>query len=43
MASVNPSIHCQFHCIRHPSNLLLEKWAKDGMQDLPVDDFDFFL
>lgn len=42
-AHVNPSIHCGFHCIRHPSNLLLEKWAKDGVQDPPVDDFDFFL
>ncbi len=40
---VNPSIHCQFHCIRHPTNQLLEKWAAEGMGTDSVDDYDFFL
>lgn len=43
MQRVNPSIHCGFHCIRHPSNLLLEKWAAQGFDSAPVEDFDFFL
>ncbi len=44
MEKVNPSIHCTFHCIRHQSNLLLEKWAAEGgSPDDAVDDFDFFI
>lgn len=43
MKQVNPSIHCMFHCIRHPSNLLLEKWAAEGFDSAAVDDYDFFL
>jgi len=43
MRQVNPSLHCQFHCIRHPSNLLLEKWAAEGMDSDSLDDFDLFL
>jgi len=43
MARVNPSIHCTFHCIRHPSNLLLERWAKEGMDGQALEDFDLFL
>ena len=43
MKQVNPSIHCAFHCIRHPSNLLLEEWAAKGFTEPPIDDFDFFL
>jgi MoaA/NifB/PqqE/SkfB family radical SAM enzyme len=43
---LDPAIHCQFHCIRHPSNQLLEKWAAEGMDKgnpPEIDDFDFFL
>lgn len=43
MERVNPSIHCAFHCIRHPSNLLLEKWAAEGFDAAPIDDYDFFM
>jgi MoaA/NifB/PqqE/SkfB family radical SAM enzyme len=45
MARVNPSIHCTFHCIRHPTNLLLEKWAAEGMgpDEAAIDDFDLFI
>lgn len=42
-ARVNPSIHCSFHCIRHPSNLLLERWAAKGMDPDELDDFDLFI
>lgn len=42
-ARVNPSIHCTFHCIRHPSNLKLEKWAADGMDPDELDDYDLFI
>lgn len=40
---LNPSIHCSFHCIRHRSNLLLEKWAVEGVPDEGIDDYDLFL
>jgi MoaA/NifB/PqqE/SkfB family radical SAM enzyme len=43
MKKVNPGIHCTFHCIRHGSNLLLEEWAKNGMPDESVMDYDFFI
>ncbi len=43
MKRVNPSIHCTFHCIRHRSNLLLEKWAAEGMPAESIDDYDFFI
>jgi MoaA/NifB/PqqE/SkfB family radical SAM enzyme len=43
MKQLNPSIHCAFHCIRHPSNLLLEKWASSGFDPKVIEDFDFFL
>lgn len=43
MRRVNPSIHCTFHCIRHSSNLLLEKWAAEGMDEKALEDFDFFV
>lgn len=43
MRRVNPSIHCSFHCIRHNSNLLLEKWAAEGVPEEGLDDFDLFL
>lgn len=40
---VNPSIHCTFHCIRHRSNLLLEKWAAEGVPEDGLDDYDLFI
>ena len=43
MRRLNPSIHCTFHCIRHRSNLLLEEWARDGMNGEVLEDFDLFL
>lgn len=43
MRRVNPSIHCSFHCIRHRSNLLLEKWAAEGMPDDDIADYDLFM
>lgn len=43
MKRVNPSIHCSFHCIRHSSNLLLEKWAAEGVAAEGPEDFDFFV
>ena len=43
MDKVNPSIHCTFHCIRHGSNQLLEKWAAEGVPEGGVDDYDFFI
>lgn len=43
MKRLNPSIHCTFHCIRHRSNLLLEKWAAEGIPDDHVADYDFFI
>jgi MoaA/NifB/PqqE/SkfB family radical SAM enzyme len=43
MKRVNPSIHCTFHCIRHSSNLLLEKWAAEGVPADESADFDLFI
>ena len=46
MKRVNPSIHCSFHCIRHRSNLKLEKWFSKNSEsicDLAVDDYDLFI
>lgn len=43
MKRLNPAIHCSFHCIRHKSNLLLEKWAAEGINEPSVDDYDFFV
>ncbi len=43
MRRVNPSIHCAFHCIRHQSNLLLEKWAAAGVDAEGLEDFDLFV
>ncbi|MBF0543582.1 MAG: radical SAM protein [Candidatus Riflebacteria bacterium] len=40
---LNPSIHCTFHCIRHSSNLLLEKWLSEGFPQETIEDFDFFI
>lgn len=42
MGKVNPQIHCSFHCIRHESNLLLERMmAGEVVQAVP--DFDRFI
>lgn len=43
MKRVNPSMHCTFHCIRHSSNLLLEKWAAEGVAEGGLEDFDLFI
>jgi MoaA/NifB/PqqE/SkfB family radical SAM enzyme len=43
MKRVNPSIHCTFHCIRHSSNLMLEKWAAEGVDATGPEDFDLFI
>ena len=43
MKRVNPSIHCTFHCIRHSSNLMLEKWAAEGVDANGPEDFDLFI
>lgn len=42
MDRLDPSRHCGFHCIRHESNLLLERMAAGEMID-PVSDFDLFI
>jgi hypothetical protein len=43
MKRLNPSIHCAFHCIRHRSNLLLEKWHAEGLSADLIDDYDLFI
>jgi hypothetical protein len=43
MRRVNPTMHCTFHCIRHGSNLLLEKWAAEGVAGNGPEDFDYFI
>ena len=43
MRRLNPTIHCTFHCIRHKSNLLLEKWAAEGMPEEFLADYDLFI
>lgn len=43
MNRVNPSIHCTFHCIRHQSNLLLEKYINGEVQIDGKQDFDWFI
>lgn len=42
MARVDPAKHCTFHCIRHESNLLLERLAA-GETIETVSDFDLFI
>ncbi|WP_147695435.1 radical SAM protein [Vogesella mureinivorans] len=42
MERVDPAKHCTFHCIRHESNLLLEKMAAGEMVE-PISDFDLFI
>lgn len=42
MERVDPAKHCSFHCIRHESNLLLERMAAgEGVE--AVSDFDLFI
>lgn len=43
MRRLNPGIHCAFHCIRHKSNLLLEKWSAEGMSSEYLADYDLFI
>jgi hypothetical protein len=43
MRRLNPKIHCSFHCIRHKTNLLLEKWAAEGMPTESLEDYDLFI
>ena len=42
MQRLDPTKHCTFHCIRHESNLLLERMAAGDAVE-PVDDFDLFI
>ncbi|QBJ77482.1 radical SAM protein [Aquitalea sp. USM4] len=42
MNRVDPARHCTFHCIRHESNLLLERMAAGEVVD-SVSDFDLFI
>jgi len=42
MSRVDPAKHCTFHCIRHESNLLLEKMAAGEVVD-SIPDFDLFI
>ena len=42
MERVDPARHCTFHCIRHESNLLLERMAAGEVVDT-VSDFDLFI
>jgi MoaA/NifB/PqqE/SkfB family radical SAM enzyme len=42
LARVDPSKHCNFHCIRHESNLFLERVA-EGANYEELADFDFFV
>ncbi|QEL56623.1 radical SAM protein [Chromobacterium paludis] len=42
MDRVDPAKHCTFHCIRHESNLLLERMAAGEVVDA-VPDFDLFI
>ena len=42
LARVDPSKHCSFHCIRHESNLFLERLAA-GEEYESVEDFDLFI
>jgi MoaA/NifB/PqqE/SkfB family radical SAM enzyme len=42
LSQLDPSRDCTMHCIRHDSNLEIEKWIAGGFP-LPVDDFDFFI
>ena len=42
MTRVDPAKHCTFHCIRHESNLLLERMAAGEVVDT-VPDFDLFI
>ena len=42
MASLDPRKHCQFHCIRHNTNKLLEKIASGENVDT-IPDYDRFM
>jgi MoaA/NifB/PqqE/SkfB family radical SAM enzyme len=42
MAQLDPSRDCPMHCIRHESNLAIEKALKEGFTEA-VDDYDFFI
>ncbi|WP_293766231.1 radical SAM protein [uncultured Aquitalea sp.] len=42
MNRVDPARHCTFHCIRHESNLLLERMAAGEVVE-PINDFDLFI
>ena len=42
MKKLNPSKHCQFHCIRHNTNILLEKIAAGNKID-KIEDYDRFV
>jgi len=43
VANTNPSRDCQFHCIRHPSNLELTRIGNSEENSLPIEDYDVFI
>jgi hypothetical protein len=46
MNKLNPSVDCPMHCIRHESNLFLEKMISGGFAMDPsevVNDYDRFI
>ena len=43
MNMLNPKEHCRFHCIRHSTNIELEKFVSDINSQLSIDDYDRFL
>ena len=42
LSLLDPSRDCTMHCIRHESNMAIEKWLSGGFP-LPVDDYDLFI
>ncbi len=43
MAKLNPSVDCKMHCIRHESNLELERMIAQEQPALASPDYDFFI
>ena len=43
MNMLNPKEHCRFHCIRHSTNIELEKFVTDPENKITIEDYDRFL
>ena len=44
MEKLDPRKHCEFHCIRHNTNKVLEKiYDAKNFQDKSVDEYDRFI